>query len=331
MKKIVLVSSFCNNEEKILVLRETIQKIKNLNLDVLVLGPSFLEIPYDIIEKCDFFFYTKENPLLCWPIRQYTHWYEHSSSKNKTVVFHRGFPDYGWAALYQTKKLLELGLLFDYDIFHHIIYDIEIDENIEKELLSDDTNLIHQRKNPKNENDIWETTLHFISLDREISKNIIQEITLENYLSGYGFAEDEVTKWRDKFNLKTSEFLIKDKIFYWENFEFFNYSPFDKIKFFLSKNERTTHFVDFNNQEISSVLSENLKIVFYGMDSNDIIKININENEFNLTPISWEIIELPIDSQSINTFTFEYMGEIKDFSKTYKNIMHNQIYYNYKN
>lgn len=105
MKKIVLVSTFCNSEEKQNVLKETVLKVKEIGLDIMVISPNFIPIRQDIIDLCDFFFYTKENPLLGWPIRQYTHWYEMPISDGKICCIHRGFYDYGWAALYQTKKL----------------------------------------------------------------------------------------------------------------------------------------------------------------------------------------------------------------------------------
>ena len=64
MKKIVLVSTFCDNEEKQNVLKETIVKVKEIGMDVMVISPNFIQIRQDIIDLCDFFFYTKENPLL---------------------------------------------------------------------------------------------------------------------------------------------------------------------------------------------------------------------------------------------------------------------------
>ena len=73
MKKIALISTFCDTKEKQNILKENIIKIKNLGIDVMAISP--IEIPYDITKLCDFFFYTKENPLLKWPVRMYTHLY----------------------------------------------------------------------------------------------------------------------------------------------------------------------------------------------------------------------------------------------------------------
>jgi hypothetical protein len=62
MKKIALISSFCDNTEKLDLLKKNIQKIKSLGVDVMVISP--LKLDDEMIEICDFLIYTKENPLL---------------------------------------------------------------------------------------------------------------------------------------------------------------------------------------------------------------------------------------------------------------------------
>ena len=329
MKKIVLVSTFCNNEEKQNVLKETVTKVKEMGMDVMVISPNFIQIKQEIIDLCDFFFYTKENPLLKWPIRQYTHWFEKPVSDNKICCIHRGFADYGWAALYQTKKLTQFALTFDYDIFHHIIYDLEFDDEVVNEFLSDEVNLIHSRRNPNHPDEIWETTLHFMTFDRPMMELIEKEITLDNYLNGNGVAEGEVLKWRDKFNLKTSKKIVKDRIFYWENFDFFNYSPFNEFKMFISKNEPITIWLG-EDPVYDEVLPENLRIVFHGFDHMSEIKIQINGVWYIKNPNPWEIIEFPISSQDIKELIFTYNNRSINFTEEYNDIMMNQIYYNHR-
>jgi hypothetical protein len=329
MKKIVLISTFCDNEEKQNVLKETVLKIKEIGLDIMVISPNFITIKQDIINLCDFFFYTKENPLLKYPVRQYTHWYKMPISEGKICCIHRGFDDYGWAALYQTKKLSQFALTFDYDIFHHIIYDLEFDDEVIKEFLSDEVNFIHTRRNPNHPEEIWETTLHFMTFDRPMMELIEKEITLENYLNGNGVAEGEVLKWRDKFNLKTSSKIIKDKIFYWKDFDFFNYSPFPEFQFFLSKNEPMTIWLG-EDPVYDEVLPENLRIVFHNFEHMDEIKIQINGIEYIENPKPWEYIEFPISSQNINELVFTYNNKTIDFTEQYNKVMMNQIYYNYQ-
>ena len=45
----------------------------------MVIRPNFVIVKQDIIDLCDFFFYTKENPVLNWPVRAFTFWKTHLS------------------------------------------------------------------------------------------------------------------------------------------------------------------------------------------------------------------------------------------------------------
>lgn len=328
-KKIVLISTFCDTEKKMSILKENLRILKGLNLDTMVISPNFLPVDEEVVRISDFVFYTKENPLLEYPIRQYTHWYEQQLSDGRVITLHRGFADYGWAALYQTKKLSQLALTFDYDLFYHIIYDLEIDDKLVNELIKDTPNLIHPRRNPNHPEEIWETTLHFMVFDREMMKKIEKEITLEEYLSTNGVAEGEVLKWTKKFDLKISEHCVKDKIFYWENFDFFNVSPYPEFKMFISKNPELQIWLGYD-KPYSVQLGTNLRIVFYEIPQNFEIDVLINGESYRLNPNNWEFVEIPIDSKSIEEIKFIFNNKEVNFSKDYSEINMNQIFYNFR-
>jgi hypothetical protein len=328
MKKIALISTFCDTQEKQDILLENILKIKELGIDVMALGPNFIQLPSHITESCDYFFYTKDNPLLEWPTRIYTHWYRKEHSPEKILYMHRGLADYGWAALYQTKKLSQLALTFDYDIFYHLIYDVEIDEVIKQEFLSNEVNIIHPRENPKNPGEIWYSTLHFMVFDRPTMVKIEKEITLKEYLRTNGVAEGEVEKWKHKFNLTTSEHLVKDLIFYWGDFDFYDYRLYPEFKLFFSKNEFTDFWAD---DKIQEPLTDNLRLVFHGFENTiGEVKIKINGTWYNTEPKPFEFEEFPVSSQNINELVFEYNGKQIDYTKDYSYIMRNLVYYDYR-
>jgi hypothetical protein len=328
MKKVALISTFCDTQEKQDILLENILKIKALGIDVMALSPNFIQLPSHITEACDYFFYTKDNPLLEWPVRAYTHWYRKEHSPDKILMMHRGLADYGWAALYQTKKLSQLALTFDYDIFYHLIYDVEIDEVIKQEFLSNEVNIIHPRENPKNPGEIWYSTLHFMVFDRPTMVKIEQEITLEEYLRTNGVAEGEVEKWKHKFNLTTSEHLVKDLIFYWGDFDFYDYRLYPEFKLFFSKNEFTDFWAD---DKIQEPLTDNLRLVFHGFENTiGEVKIKINGTWYNTIPKPFEFEEFPVSSQNINELVFEYNGKQVDYTKDFSYIMRNLVYYDYR-
>ena len=327
MKKVALISTFCDTEIKQNVLEENIKKIKSLGIDVIAISP--ITIPQHIVNLCDYFFYTKDNPLLKWPTRIYTHWYQMPISEGRITTLQRGLADYGWAGLHQVKKLSQIGLTFDYDMFYHLIYDLEIDEVVENEFKLNDINIIHPRRDPHHPDTLWETTLHFMVFDRELMSKIENEITLEEYLGTNGMAEGEVLKWKNKFNIPTSDHPVKDKIFYWGDYDFFNYSPFDEFKMFISKNEPITIWLG-EDPVYDEVLPENLRIVFHGFDHMNEIKIQINDVWYIKNPNPWEIIEFPISSQDIKELIFTYNNRSINFTEEYNDIMMNQIYYNHR-
>jgi hypothetical protein len=142
-------------------------------------------------------------------------------------------------------------------------------------------------------------------------------------------AEGEVLKWKNKFNLSASDHPVKDKIFYWGDYDFFNYSPFNEFKMFLSKNEPITIWLG-ENPVYDELLNENLKIVFHSFEHMEPIKIQINGVEYINEPEPWEIVEFPISSQNITEIIFTYNEETVNFTEKYNNIMMNQIYYNHR-
>ena len=172
MKRIALISTFCDTPLKLDTLKENIIKVKKIGLDVMVISP--LHTPKNITDLCDYYFETKDNPLLGWPVRAYTHWHNQQTPSGR-VTFHRGLKDYGWAALYQFKKLSQIALSLDYDMFYHMIYDLVIDGVVEQEM-REDHNVVHPRRNPKNYDDIWDVNLTFIALNREMMEKVEKEV-----------------------------------------------------------------------------------------------------------------------------------------------------------
>ena len=123
MKKLALIGTFCHKKEQLDRLRITITEWKKLGVDTMVLSP--LHLPQDIIELCDYYYYTKDNPLLHYPTRSTRFWYGIHG-----IQLEKSLPDYGWARLFQMKKLAEIASTYDYDIFYQTEYDLEIDDYV---------------------------------------------------------------------------------------------------------------------------------------------------------------------------------------------------------
>ena len=96
MKKIVLISSFCDNQEKLDLLYDNIKTVKELGLDTLVFTP--FSLPENINQLSDYVIISKENPVFDWPKKAYYQW-SSITVGNLKINMSRTYPDYGYAGL----------------------------------------------------------------------------------------------------------------------------------------------------------------------------------------------------------------------------------------
>lgn len=287
-KKIALISSYCNDQEKIDVLYHNILKLKEHDLDVFLISP--LTLPEKIIKACDYFFYTKDNQVLSWPLNVQMYYRYWDLPDKNYLILKKPSLDYGWAGLNQIKKSTEIALTFNYDYYYYLIYDLDIDKIIEDIL-----------NNPKNScvfgsqrgGFVWECSLNFMIFNKENAEKFSNLITLNNYLNflnssalvegkdAFGF----LNSLKNILNFEISKHKVKDKIFINQNF--FNHSPIEEIKFFIEKNT-----VD---------LEKELKIIFFDVAS-DVVSLDININNINK---SIDLKMLEVVSLGINSLDFE--------------------------
>ena len=309
-KKVALISSFCDSKEKLDVLQSNIKQLKQLAFDVIVISP--LTLPKEIVSICDYFFYTKDNLILEWPINVQMYWFEKEISKEKPLTFVATNKDYGWTGLSHVKKLTDIGLLFDYKHFYYMIYDIDIDQNVLSVL-----------NNPK---DNWigsferdgvrvNSSLHLMVFDRENAKRMNNLVSLESYIeflhdrNQNGSTEAFVDTIKKKLQSESPDFFIKDKIFVYR--DFFNHSPDNRIKFFVKK--------DSNN------IMSNLKIFFYANESLAKIKLIINDKESEINISCDSIVDLGVNFLELRSARFSINEEEVDILKSIESIKYASI------
>ena len=309
-KKVALISSFCDSKEKLDVLQSNIKQLKQLAFDVIVISP--LTLPKEIVSICDYFFYTKDNLILEWPINVQMYWFEKEISKEKPLTFVATNKDYGWTGLSHVKKLTDIGLLFDYKHFYYMIYDIDIDQNVLSVL-----------NNPK---DNWigsferdgvrvNSSLHLMVFDRENAKRMNNLVSLESYIeflhdkNQNGSTEAFVDTIKKKLQSESPDFFIKDKIFVYR--DFFNHSPDNRIKFFVKK--------DSNN------IMSNLKIFFYANESLAKIKLIINDKESEVNISCDSIVDLGVNFLELRSARFSINEEEVDILKSIESIKYASI------
>jgi hypothetical protein len=305
IKKVGLISSFCDNQEKIDVLEKNIDIIKSHGLDVIVISP--FNLPENITSKCDYFFITKDNPILDWPIRSMYSWRE-VNVNNVKYKMTRTYPDYGYAGLTQIKQLSQIALNFNYDQFFHMIYDIKIDENVINGFHSNKTNSVY----PSKRNDeIWKVGLHYLIFDRKNLEKFVSYINLETYLgvkNGDAFAVLHSIK--DELNYIIEETPVEDEIFYYDGIDFFNLSPIEGLKFFIEKNDENP---------------DTIKIFFYDVKDEVEIELLIEGIQSQHKVHNFYLIDLGFTKFDMKPVSIEYNGINYDLTEIIKNIKHNQL------
>jgi len=303
MNKIVLISSFCDTEEKLSVLSKNINKIKELGLDVMLNSP--ISIPSHIINMCDYYIQTKENPVLDLESKLVYSWaiYQGARNGHKDITVYHGTCDYGWANLYQIKKLSEYALTYKYDRFYHIIYDLNIDDVVLRAFKSDDKicNFYHFHEH-------W-SSLHLMVFNRDNLLNFLSYLTLEKYLKHNGIVED----WLQNL-LKSNDIpyymeddYVDDEIHFYEGIDLYDYSRIKDFKYFLSKDN-----------------DNNIQIYFYELSDID-IDIIVDGDRKSYKVKDRDIIDLGFNKHNIKTVILDYKSNQYNITDDIKGILHNYI------
>lgn len=313
-KKVALISTFCDTQEKIEILNQNIKTLKSNNLDIIVISP--LHLPEETVILCDYFFYIKDNYILKWPlnVQIYHSWFE--LQNEKILVLSASGNDYGWAGLNHIKKLTEIALSFDYEYFYNLIYDLEIDENV-----------INILQNPKDccafsfqrygELLKW-ASLHLIVMNRSNAKTFSDLISLESYIEflnscGMQFGRDVEAFMHSivldsGMKFETSEFPVADKIYI--NQDFFNHSKINGLKFFVGKDALD--------------LKSEIKICVFENKKNANVKAIVNGEEKTIGE-GLKIFSVGVSFLDLQSIYIEYEDETMDLFPIIKSIKHSFI------
>jgi hypothetical protein len=305
MKKVALISSYCDTKEKLNVLNKNINIIKNLNIDVILISP--ISLPESTTSLCDYYFQTKDNPVLDWPTKAMYFWREISTKNNKYRITGT-CGDYGWAGLNQVKQLSEIALLFDYDQFFHMIYDLKIDKNVLEGFNSEKVCNIYPSKR---DNDIWAVGLHFMIFNKNNLKRFISNIHLDSYLSLQG---TDAFVWlhnlQTVFPYKNEPTPVEDEIFYYQGKDFFNHSPIEDLPFFIIKDDESL---------------ESIKLLFHSLKYETNIEIIIDNKIINESIVNYKIIDLGFNKLSLKEVKIIFNKVEYDITKIIDKIKHTTL------
>jgi hypothetical protein len=278
MRKLALINTFCNSEERLVILSNNLLKLKEKGIDSLVYSP--LPLPKSISILADYVIITKENPIITFPEKGMAAWLKHLPHNIQTTLIH---PDYGWASFYQYKKLMEYGVTLNYDHYFPFIYDLNFDSEVIKTFDTSPPKLFFP--SPKAQTSKVGAT--FMSLSKENIRKLIPLFTKDNYLnhSKNAIAEKFIEYLYHSIEGDVSPHIVQDDIHELNNFSFSLSPPDLGFDFFL-------HTVD------------KLGFYFYNLPDLPIeIEIIINGTSFNTTPSSdqifWPEVNFSLDPQII--------------------------------
>jgi hypothetical protein len=305
MKKVALISTYCDTQEKLDVLSKNIDNVRVFGLDVIVISPIIL--PESIQKKCDYYFLTKDNPILEWPLKGMYFWKDLSLG-DKNIKITRTITDYGWAGLVQIKTLSEIALSLDYDYYYHMIYDLKFDETVADGLLGEaECDVYSSRRGDT----IWDVGLHFMVFNREKLKKFISLINLESYLR---FTSGDAFVWlsnlKDILPYNVVRRPVEDEIFYYDGKDFFDSSPINGIKFFVDKNDEE---------------DTTIKLLFFDIQETKKIFLTVGSKEYGYNISGNSLIDLGIKKDEISNISIEYDGVNYDLTSIINKTKHNTL------
>ena len=299
MRRLFLISSYCDTEEKTEVLKKNLIRIKDLGWDTMLLSPISLES--DIINLCDYYYQTKENPVSTIEEKTYIHW-RTINKDGKMVKMERFFPEYGWAALYQNKKLSQLGLTFDYDIFYHVIYDTKFNDDLVKEIESNTKNKYYS--NISTNGDFNEFSLHYLPLDRDMMISFESFLNKNDYNSTDDLTHDYMLKWCKKEGITHSDLIVEEYINYYTDIDFFSIYSGEGVNLFFEKYEKN---------------HKKNKFFIYDLKYEKVDVIINNSYEFNNVRDK-DIVETDFYCEDIYSIKINVEGKITECFESYNKI-----------
>jgi len=190
-KNVAVVFSYCDTDEKVSILSSLLDKLLLRELDICLISPLMFSM--EIQSKCDYFIYTKDNPILNWP-EEYGY-YAWVVQSYEDILFKMNYmgSDYGWTVLYQLKVVGSLLKNIDYENIILMNYDIDLTENPLKFIDNDDSMMFY-------------TWFSFEKKERDVSPlllskwkhgefmSIVDSIDKQNYISGCDHPENYLKK-----------------------------------------------------------------------------------------------------------------------------------------
>ena len=258
MKNLVVILSHCNSEPKLGALRNLISRLKQDDLDVMVM--THISLPKDIQDSVEYMVYDKSNPILKWPEHGIIQWA--TVSLSEPIAIYNIIDAHGWTVFNQIRLAGNVGKGLDYTHFTFVNYDTEVTEHM-VETIKDPSDFVSAEH-------LWdgitEPNLKFQILSKENLEKFVPLCSKKDYINYNSHGEGYFKKLRENFEYQVYPYdVVESYSFIWVS---------NKI----SDNE--IHVFNFNT------LSDNFKI-FVGKNKNNLVVYDVNqETKFKINSIN---------------------------------------------
>lgn len=300
MKKLALISSYCNTLHKQEVLNKNIDKFHSMGVDTLLFTPKNL-LPDAILKKPTHCIITEENPIPELNLRsQLVFKYPISNHNIKHTLI---FEDYGWASLNQIKRLMSYASDLDYDIIYSTLYDLNFDNKIEEVIKNNEVNYFFN--NRRNDGRLANGGAIFSTLDTNMCKKISEKIILNDYLN-FKSAERFLDSIREQLNIPLHSHITNDLIYELQSSTNFDISNTEKVKVFLDN----TRFHE--KAENSNKVDTEVALHFYDIKALTKVKIkdleiDIDKENIIFTKIKHPNLTFTIDGKQVQVNYLDHL------------------------
>lgn len=135
MRSVIVIKSFCNSPEKVMVLQEAIIKIKEFS-DLPILLHAGYPVPQEIINQVHFYINYNNSGLTSGDNHRWCRY------PNYAGEFRSRVSDYGLADAIQLKVCASFLENFDYEAMHVFNYDVDIDQIVEMDLFNQNCQIL---------------------------------------------------------------------------------------------------------------------------------------------------------------------------------------------
>jgi len=202
-ENLVIILSHCDTRAKIETLKDKIESLKMLDLDIMLL--SHYPVSTYIQKQVNYFIYDQSNPLLNHSSPEKSRgviaWSNITDQRrDKSFGLFSMLPDAGWAVFNKIKKAADISLPLGYRYYSIINYDLDLNHSFAKQLknLDFEGDILLSWSRQENDDRIMGKGpgLLFSILKKEAFSKIRQAMSKEDYIET---REEEPSKLKYKF------------------------------------------------------------------------------------------------------------------------------------